>query len=200
MNTIYKFQSFNLNSFSSLINSELWFSSPNDFNDPLDCKINLKITEYPDKINAESFYRNMHEVLPNETTFQDKLNKYQNDPSVFEADYKAYFDLRTNRSIIITCFSKRYSHPLMWAHYAESHSGLCLGFDRTLLQNRFGKESILDVEYPPRRSPIKIYANPEHDKPINFDTRSAFKTKYHFWVYEEEVRIVLINDRKKKIN
>lgn len=26
------------------------------------------------------------------------------------------------------CFSSVYSEPLMWAHYAENHKGVCLGF------------------------------------------------------------------------
>ena len=29
----------------------------------------------------------------------------------------------------ILCFSASYHNPVLWAHYADSHKGLCLGFD-----------------------------------------------------------------------
>ena len=35
--------------------------------------------------------------------------------------------INTNRGLI--CFSKSWHNPLMWGHYAEKHTGMCLGFD-----------------------------------------------------------------------
>ena len=29
----------------------------------------------------------------------------------------------------ILCFSENWNHPVQWAHYADGHKGLCLGFD-----------------------------------------------------------------------
>src|SRR5260221_10202037 len=29
----------------------------------------------------------------------------------------------------ILCFSRSWHNPVLWAHYAESHKGICLGFD-----------------------------------------------------------------------
>jgi len=34
-----------------------------------------------------------------------------------------------NESKGLICFSKSWSSPLMWGHYAEKHTGICLGFD-----------------------------------------------------------------------
>ena len=29
----------------------------------------------------------------------------------------------------LLCFSFKWSNPLLWAHYADKHKGICLGFD-----------------------------------------------------------------------
>src|SRR5262245_9434016 len=29
----------------------------------------------------------------------------------------------------LMCFSDNWASPVMWAHYADKHNGLCLGFD-----------------------------------------------------------------------
>ena len=34
-----------------------------------------------------------------------------------------------NKLFGILCFSKRWDNPVQWAHYADRHKGLCLGFD-----------------------------------------------------------------------
>jgi hypothetical protein len=36
-------------------------------------------------------------------------------------------ELNPSRGLV--CFSAEYSNPVLWAHYAEKHRGLCLGFD-----------------------------------------------------------------------
>lgn len=34
-----------------------------------------------------------------------------------------------NQTLGILCFSKRWDDPVQWAHYADRHRGLCLGFE-----------------------------------------------------------------------
>ena len=34
-----------------------------------------------------------------------------------------------NRTIGLLCFSRKWSNPVLWSHYADKHRGLCLGFD-----------------------------------------------------------------------
>ena len=34
-----------------------------------------------------------------------------------------------NEEIGLLCFSKNWDNPVQWAHYADKHKGLCLGFD-----------------------------------------------------------------------
>ena len=79
----------------------------------------------------------------------------------------------------IICFSKESTSPVQWAHYADRHKGLCLGFDvpECLLNNvvyvdqRFDKFSFPDIE-------------DEEDW-----ARKVLGTKFTQWSYEQEVRI-----------
>jgi hypothetical protein len=34
-----------------------------------------------------------------------------------------------DKTSAIICFSENWQNPLMWAHYADSHRGIALGFD-----------------------------------------------------------------------
>lgn len=73
------------------------------------------------------------------------------------------------------CFSKNWSSPLLWGHYAEKHSGLCLGFD-------FDDNLLSDVSYSRSRLSIKP-ENINENKMVQ-----VLNTKYEDWLYEEEVR------------
>ena len=44
----------------------------------------------------------------------------------------------------ILCFSKSWRNPVQWAHYADKHTGLCLGFD-------VPDELLMQVKYRKRR-------------------------------------------------
>lgn len=40
---VYRMRPVNRFLFDSLINSQIWFSNPQDFNDPFDCDVNMRI-------------------------------------------------------------------------------------------------------------------------------------------------------------
>jgi hypothetical protein len=50
------------------------------------------------------------------------------------------------KSIGMLCLSRDWKHPLMWGHYADSHAGICLGFEFT-----GPKESRVAVDYEAER-------------------------------------------------
>src|SRR5258708_5524793 len=46
----------------------------------------------------------------------------------------------------LLCFSQHWHNPVLWAHYADSHEGLCLGFD--LPGERGVAQAVAYVERP----------------------------------------------------
>jgi Protein of unknown function (DUF2971) len=88
--------------------------------------------------------------------------------------------LNENKGLI--CFSKSWSNPLLWGHYAEKHTGICLGFD---IPDKFLKPVI----YAER--PMKIRIDPKTgDLRFNESNMSRLlRTKFADWKYEDEMRL-----------
>lgn len=82
-------------------------------------------------------------------------------------------ELSINQGII--CFSASWRSPVQWAHYADSHKGICLGFD-------IPKKYLSKIIYTPRR----------FDAPKNLNEKFMKKllcTKFTHWKYEAEHRL-----------
>jgi hypothetical protein len=80
-------------------------------------------------------------------------------------------DLSSSKGVL--CFSKTWSNPLLWSHYAEKHQGIYLGFDLPL-------EHLSKVKYQKTRNKIG-----------NLDEEFMSKiltTKFSHWRYENEYR------------
>ncbi len=81
----------------------------------------------------------------------------------------------------ILCFSKAWSNPVQWGHYADKHRGLCLGLD-------VDDEITCPVHYTAKRlakEADRLIATGSTDE----ETMLRFlTTKYAHWRYEHEVR------------
>jgi glycerol-3-phosphate O-acyltransferase len=89
----------------------------------------------------------------------------------------------------IICFSKTYTEPLLWSHYAEQHKGICLGFN-------VKHPSIEKISYVNKPELIFISNKSNH----NIDRiASIYKSKYKKWSYEKEYRIFKYIRNMKKI-
>jgi hypothetical protein len=80
----------------------------------------------------------------------------------------------------LICFTRNWTNPLLWSHYANKHAGLCLGFN-------VPNASLMKVNYIPRRiSPEKF----EKIKATDPDRAGniLMATKFVHWKYETEER------------
>jgi hypothetical protein len=87
----------------------------------------------------------------------------------------------------ILCFSDNWQSPVMWAHYADKHKGVCLGFDIGELN---GEPLAYPVSYSAERLQFQI--DQEKDL-LGIDeryVRALLYTKAQQWSYEREYRIV----------
>lgn len=81
----------------------------------------------------------------------------------------------------ILCFSKEISSPVQWAHYADRHTGICLGFD-------VSEEMVEDVVYTSERLKFEYDAESWMAGPGS-PAWQTFLTKYDHWSYEKESRV-----------
>lgn len=74
------------------------------------------------------------------------------------------------------CFSATWRDPVLWAHYADKHKGICIGFE--LSPNLCKK-----VTYVSKRLPF-----PPSLALTNKVSQVILYTKFKHWAYEQEVR------------
>lgn len=97
--------------------------------------------------------------------------------------------------------SRTCMEPKMWAHYADSHKGICLEFevdDESGIKYRMG-----DVEYTTKRPIILAseimavpYGSDNAAKVLLFN--KMFLTKSSGWAYEQESRLFIPKSEEKK--
>lgn len=84
---------------------------------------------------------------------------------------------RISSNFGILCFSKIWSNPVQWAHYANHHKGLCIEIELT---DRCDAQK---VEYVPERLDSSVISSPKFSEKL-------LLTKFEHWGYEEEYRII----------
>ena len=83
----------------------------------------------------------------------------------------------------LLCLSGNWREPLLWAHYAEKHKGVALGFEIVCGQ-------VIRVSYSPSiiRKEIELTGNPEENERLFIQLAN---TKYYKWEYEDEYRVLV---------
>lgn len=90
---------------------------------------------------------------------------------------------KAHRESGILCFSENFCNPVQWAHYADSHKGLCLAFD-------IPDEKIIKIEYVNERAIGSAFRDALDYKGRDF-TKYMLSKKYEHWKYEQECRILI---------
>ena len=142
-NHIFKFMPFGVNALKTLIKNELWFGSPQNLNDPFEShfEIEFKGGDLPTYEILTKYYE---EELQISNALKDKLMYCSIDINYFLKDIKEAILKSLKEKSGICSFSKSYLNTKMWSHYADSHKGICLIFDKKILLNNF-KNSNLNI-------------------------------------------------------
>lgn len=175
----YSFRSCSKYLLESLINSTLNLSSPTTFNDIFDCPI-LELMNNNDNVSKliQEAYLQCIKVacfVKNEKVpyFDDSINSYIRNKK------KNYND------------KKEYLNELMWAHYADSHRGICIKykFPSNLTTSGTDQKNYVsyfkDVEYT---SDFKKISQQD-----GINMKDAFFAKGKSWKYENELRFLYCN-------
>lgn len=103
--TFWKFRGIDHRFEQILADKELWFSVPENFNDPFDCQVDIDKT-------FSAIRSQLSEHLDKEfTAMVGRVEEH----------------VRTTRYAYL-CMCRIWHQTLMWSHYAENHRGAALGF------------------------------------------------------------------------
>lgn len=177
--------------------NEIYLSAPPQFNDPFDCAPTFDFSCTPEEAEALAD-RTLARGNIGSTVEERRALKERFLSSIPVADgSEAHEHMRiANESSVrdamgVYSLSARADSPLMWAHYAASHHGVCIGFDPD-----FDPFSIAQkVEYSLVRNPVNPFRQ-SHDQILT----NSILQKSLDWTYEEEWRIVLPDAARKSIS
>lgn len=82
----------------------------------------------------------------------------------------------------LLCFSKSWSNPVQWSHYADSHKGACLGFEVPDMK-------LEHISYSSKRMSILAENMKSANQMTEDYMKSILTTKYSHWRYEQEARV-----------
>jgi hypothetical protein len=123
-----------------------------------------------------------------------KLSRFHESNDPFELnlidsrlrDTRQVVQLMTNyfeKNIGMICFSETWQSPVMWAHYAAKHFGVCLGFDV--------KDRILTpVTYTDEKISVPFGAHLPKFGLTKSLLQRVISTKSNDWKYEREQRVM----------
>ena len=174
--TCYSFRSCSKFLFQSLTNNNLNLSSPTTFNDLFDCPIVALMDNYNDnlKLIRDAYISGIKIAC----FVKNEKSPYRDDELQITIKNK-----KKNRRD-----KREYLNELMWAHYADSHKGICIKykFPSDLTTTGTKKANYVsyfrDVEYS---SDLKKFSNQDA---INM--HDAFFVKGKSWKYENELRFL----------
>ena len=192
---IYKYRNYTSENHQNLLfKNELFFSSPKEFNDPLDCRIPVKMDLLDSSEKIEEFAniileKSLKLIKENnqnpEELKRDFINRLKTnlkgEQDFFNKVHFHFIDFRTG----VISFSKEWNSTLMWSHYGDYHKGICYGLDANSLKNSGGYEFGGLIDYPikfPEINPLKI----NDDETIYIQLGNKSKE----WEYEKEYRII----------
>jgi hypothetical protein len=163
-----------------LIDSSLYFSTPPNLNDPFDCQVDIR----------ECLSKAISETEGEPKKYLETLAKLPKFSSSLQ---------RALTEVGICSFSLTVDNPLLWAHYAANHTGVCLAY--RIPEAFFAAEvneiiGVAPTEYgaSPLREWLKGTA-PALGSPASRTMgtemcKKLFTVKGDCWSYEKEIRAI----------
>lgn len=199
---VYKFRDWGNQWHQRMIHEqEIYYASANEFNDPFDCGVSVAWHLLKtDKIMCREYFHD----FTKRTMIGASTKQQYDEAERLIAEGKYYDDrhMEISNKVTLQKLYKTYGvfsvtpvvdNILMWAHYANSHKGFCVGFDSQKLFNfvrGLGGEVMYSKDYPVI-SPLE-YAQS--------GMIVQLMTKAEFWNYEIEYRLVKSNLPKRAVS
>jgi hypothetical protein len=174
--TLYKFKSLRGEAFAhvmqTIVQSRIYFPSPEQFNDPLDCAPVFELAGDPDDPAFAA------ELVAD----QERLIRESGMTAEQVAQVKAGEAVEIHQ--LARAITDQTRQALLWSHYADSHAGVCLHFSSKGGTFFGGARRVL---YWPERASILIPIS--HTPEDEIPERMVFH-KAKFWDYESEYRLI----------
>lgn len=202
-NTLYKYLDWSKPYNQRVIDAnELFFSSPRNFNDPFDCRIEKRYDLLDERETHDYFYniaklqsetynlnwnseriKNEAERLVSENNLSDLERMKENNEYLFSQSDNFY---------AVFCTSSCWDSIPMWAYYANNHKGICVGFDtKAIYLSGNSRGGLVTYDEYPVVKPNTGFHEMAHKQ-------TYYKAKD--WAHEKEFRLMTVRMPKHQDN
>ena len=165
--------------------NEIFRANPaTHFNDPFDCKPFFRAVDVHSKDYEQAFYAKLAH-LP-KWQVAKMLSLKRADPNEQIVINLGLFKMQNafSETSSVFCMTEKPDNLLMWSHYADSHKGICIGF------NIADETDFLSHAHPVSYSSKYPFFDPVAEKDGQIVMEKCFLTKAKDWEYEAEWRVV----------
>lgn len=179
---LYKYYSDSPQNLESVKNNKMWYSAPSKFNDVFDCDIT---------IDEKRIFDSILKMCPSAQSVRAGSPMWLTLKGQAKQSAKTMSELfsRMRSEMGIACLSESDDSLLMWAHYANSHRGMCVEYE--LLEIN---QQLMFTPVPIIYSEDRVCFDSLNTSTIEEDTTRLFlenlTTKSPQWSYEKEWRII----------
>ncbi|MES2827842.1 MAG: DUF2971 domain-containing protein [Bacteroidota bacterium] len=180
-------------SVKSLLNNQIFIPSADTFNDPYDSAIPFRYN--PNDLTEENIFKKCLELAkykyPDATdtevhkyAFDNQQKGLLNNPDHIDEFDRLNFE-KSCRDFGIFCVTEDSLNTLMWSYYADSHKGICVGYNTEKLVSSelfgMGGKVIYRDDFPY----IPLFPDERHHHFLDL-----FYTKWTVWEHENEYRLL----------
>lgn len=200
---LYKFRAIDLTipeHVAAIFEGQLYCPSPAELNDPWECRPRVVLEplsqderrafvdslrqvlelEWPDDLGTRLAEEVPEDLMRKPELFLDE--RYYDSARLQEYCDRVMARLSRNSAAWRICrFSATHEHPLLWAHYADSHRGICIEFDASDVRDIGCALPVKYVDALPMFHLLRGDA---------LQSLSLLTTKSEPWKYEQEYRLV----------
>lgn len=194
---LYRYEKIEQTRIKTLQEEKIWMSLPDEFNDPFEFRYKLETIRAANTIPIENYMaaaRALHQGVDKglyDYIFTDEIfseidkwaRHYDHSPT---PKFLNSIQERIRTAFGISCFSEKFDDPLMWAHYADCHTGFCIEYDYSPKKLN-GNYGMLPVTYTTQRP---IYYLNEIVFCAEEIAKKLYSTKSAHWSHEKEYRLI----------
>ena len=182
--SLYKYTKICETTLENLFNNQLYFCSPENFNDPYEFIFQLSV--------EDSCYEEFLDLI-----YEGGQKQFSyigmNKEKILEYTRKYYFGSLRGK-LGVHCLTKNANNDLMWAHYGDRHRVICIEYDQ--LSNPFSK--FQPVDYIDMVHRVVVNNVKHFEMSVESEFGKALRRKSRWWSNEKEYRYVLPVDTKLK--
>lgn len=192
---LYIYCPFNAEKLGILVNSKVWASSADKFNDPFDMAIEIRLPEtikdclivLKAGLDLPKVVDKIRDNLEKEIALIAESGSFtERTKGLCKSVQESHIQINIERMGVV-CFSASKESMLMWSHYADGHKGFVIEFET----NSSLFKHLFKVCYPKElpNIPMAQFIS-EGMKGINTSSNLLVTSKFKGWSYEKEYRMI----------